>query len=143
MSEDARRERETRLLAELPFLAKGIRRARARRLARAESQLKYDLIQARIDRAMSQEDVAAILGVTQATVSRFEDIDNDPKLSTIIRYANAIGANLSLNVEPDDPMPPTTSARGEVAFRPVKLGHASTPHASWATSGRQYEMVTL
>lgn len=68
-------------------------------LADQDAQLKIDLVQAREDRGMSQQDVADRLGVTQATVSAFERYDNDPKLSTIRRYALAVGAQVCHSVD--------------------------------------------
>lgn len=58
-------------------------------LAREDQLLLARLVQIRRER-MTQEQVAEVMGVTQATVSAFEKLGNDPKLSTIRRYARAI-----------------------------------------------------
>ncbi len=39
--------------------------------------------------------------VTQSTISTFESMENDPKLSTIRRYAGAIGVLIRHHVEDD------------------------------------------
>lgn len=45
---------------------------------------------------LSQTTVAARMGVRQPTVSGFETEDSDPRLSTLQRYARAVGARLRL-----------------------------------------------
>jgi transcriptional regulator with XRE-family HTH domain len=45
-------------------------------------------------RRLSQTAVAARMGVRQPTVSGFETEDSDPRLSTLQRYARAVGARL-------------------------------------------------
>jgi transcriptional regulator with XRE-family HTH domain len=47
-------------------------------------------------RRLSQSAVAARMGVRQSTVSGFETEDSDPRLSTLQRYARAVGARLRL-----------------------------------------------
>lgn len=69
-------------------------------LAREDQQLLARLVEIRKSR-MSQEDVARALGLTQATVSAFERLGNDPKLSSVRRYAKAVGAMIRHQVDPD------------------------------------------
>ncbi len=64
-------------------------------------RLLFSLIRMRRDRGLTQQDVADKMGVTQATVSAFEKMDADPKLSTIQRYAMAIGARYTHHAELD------------------------------------------
>lgn len=45
---------------------------------------------------LTQAEVAERMGVSQPTVSEFEHYDANPTLSTIMRYALAVGANLNL-----------------------------------------------
>lgn len=47
---------------------------------------------------LSQRVVAQRMGVRQPTVSGFETEDSDPRLSTLQRYARAVGARLRLVV---------------------------------------------
>jgi transcriptional regulator with XRE-family HTH domain len=65
---------------------------RARMLVRNDKKWLRKLVAIRRERGLRQEDVAAKLGVTQATVAKFERYDNDPMLSTVRRYAQAVGA---------------------------------------------------
>lgn len=60
--------------------------------ASADNDMRWALIQARKEAGLSQRELADYLGVKQATISRFESPDNDPRLSTIRRYATAVGA---------------------------------------------------
>lgn len=75
---------------------------RAKELAKADYRLLFGLIQARRDRGMTQQDVAELLGISQPAVAAFERQDADPKLSTIRRYAHAVGAAVRHTVELDD-----------------------------------------
>lgn len=70
-------------------------------LAREDQGLLAELVAIR-RRRMSQEQVAEILGLSQATISAFERIGNDPHQSTIRRYARAIGVMIRHHVD-DDP----------------------------------------
>ncbi len=51
------------------------------------------------DPLVRQVDVAKRMGVGQPSVSEFERGEIEPKLSTIQRYARAVGAKLKLSVE--------------------------------------------
>lgn len=68
------------------------------------------LVEIRQERGMTITDVAAQLGVSRQAVSKFE-YGRDPRLSTLIRYAIAVGATLTLHAEPlpqfTPPAPPT------------------------------------
>lgn len=50
---------------------------------------------------MSQAEVAQLIGVSQPTIAIFERYDNDPKLSTLYRYAHAVGATIKHTVYVD------------------------------------------
>jgi transcriptional regulator with XRE-family HTH domain len=56
------------------------------------------LISLRRHHRLSQGAVADRMGVRQPTVSGFETEDSDPRLSTLQRYARAVGARLRLVV---------------------------------------------
>lgn len=70
-------------------------------LAREDQQLVLRLIQLRKDQGLSQEDVAERIGVSQATISSFERLGNDPHLSTVRRYARALGVMVRHHVDDD------------------------------------------
>lgn len=69
-------------------------------LAREDQKLLEELIKLRKKR-MRQDEVAERMGVSQPTVSSFERLGNDPRLSTIRRYAQAVGAMVRHQVDPD------------------------------------------
>lgn len=50
---------------------------------------------------MTQKQVADLLGISQQAVTKLERYDSDPKLSSLRRYANAVGAIVEHRVIPD------------------------------------------
>ena len=58
------------------------------------------LIEMRRESGMTQAAVAEALGRSQASVANFERLGNDPRLSTIRRYAMAVGARITHDVDP-------------------------------------------
>ncbi|MFJ4267729.1 helix-turn-helix transcriptional regulator [Paenarthrobacter nicotinovorans] len=61
--------------------------------------LLADLIDLRRAKGLTQDDIAKAIGVTRTAITAFERYDGDPKMSTIVRYAMAVGARISINVE--------------------------------------------
>lgn len=74
--------------------------AHAASQAEADDQLRYELVMARKRAGLTQEQVAELTGVKQPTVAAFERYDNDPRLSTLRRYAVAVGVLVKYEVEP-------------------------------------------
>lgn len=70
-------------------------------LAREDRKLLADLVEIRRSLGISQAELAAQIGVTQATVSEFERLGNDPRMSTIRRYARALGVMVKHYVDLD------------------------------------------
>lgn len=68
-------------------------------LAAADNDLIWALIQARKDAGFSQRELAEYLGVKQSTISAFESPENNPRLSTIRRYALAVGARICHQID--------------------------------------------
>jgi transcriptional regulator with XRE-family HTH domain len=71
---------------------------RADALIESHNNLLRDLIKMRTLHNLSQESVAERMGVTQPTVAAFERYDANPTLSTIRRYALAVGAEIAHTV---------------------------------------------
>lgn len=100
--------------------------------ALSEEHLKLmdELVNQRVEAGLSQDDVASRMGVTQPTVSSIEKLGSDLKLSTVRRYALAVGAMISHKVEPakssrrrrDD-----ERAWGSTVFRIHGTTHAESP----------------
>lgn len=74
---------------------------RADFLVESDAGLLRDLIALRKSLGLTQAEVAATMGVTQPTVAAFEAYDNDPKLSSVRRYAHSIGALVIHRVDRD------------------------------------------
>lgn len=86
--------------------------ARADALVEALEDLKFDLVELR-EKRMTQKDVADRMGMSQSAVSQFERYDSNPTLTTLRRYALAVGARLRIEVVDDvkeQPVATTTSA---------------------------------
>lgn len=85
----------------VPLVTPDVVRARAKVLAREDRTMRSQLVILRREAGLSQGEVAERMGVTQQAVSKFERYDTDPKLSTVRRYANAVGALIEHRVEQD------------------------------------------
>lgn len=57
------------------------------------------LIEMRRAAGMKQRDVAELLGITQSAIAKFESAERDPRLSTVRRYALAVGAVVRHDVQ--------------------------------------------
>jgi transcriptional regulator with XRE-family HTH domain len=68
----------------------------------AEHHLMDSLKALRTKRGISQEVVAKRMGVTQPAVAAFEHYDANPRMSSIRRYALAVGAQLTIEVAETD-----------------------------------------
>lgn len=60
--------------------------------------MMHDLVQRRRSCNLTQKNVAEIIGVSRTAITHFERYDADPKMSTIVRYALAIGARIEIKV---------------------------------------------
>ncbi|HHN8391432.1 TPA: helix-turn-helix domain-containing protein [Morganella morganii] len=63
-----------------------------------EASLRIALSMLRDELNISQTELASIMGIKQPSVARMEQPDNDPRLSTLKRYVQALGGELSLDV---------------------------------------------
>lgn len=101
-------------------------RARAKVLARENRRMRTELIAARREAGLTQQDVADRMGVSQQAVHKLERYDADPRLSTIERYANAVGALIEHRVEID---------RGQSLRLAIASDWATAPMASVQVRG--------
>jgi DNA-binding XRE family transcriptional regulator len=62
--------------------------------------LKKQMIKARLDAKLSQEDVAILLHTQKSTISRLESPNSKslPNLSTLMEYAKAVGFHLEITL---------------------------------------------
>lgn len=68
----------------------------------ARHRLVDELVQIRKARGLSMQDVADELQISRQAVSKIERASRDPRISTLIRYAMAIGAHISFDARPEE-----------------------------------------
>lgn len=61
-----------------------------------EYQLAKSMIEARLAKKLTQQELAKKAGVTQTTIARLESGTNNPTITTVTRVANALGKELRL-----------------------------------------------
>lgn len=61
--------------------------------------LDYKLQQIREELALSQQQLAEVMGIKQPTLSEIENRGTDIKLSTLKRYVETMGGKLRIDVE--------------------------------------------
>lgn len=71
------------------------------RIAAKVEELRQEVLlsQLRNELQISQSELAKAMGVKQLTVAKMEQVDNDPRLSTLKRYVVALGGELSIDVK--------------------------------------------
>jgi ribosome-binding protein aMBF1 (putative translation factor) len=82
----------------LPLLP-GFREMALRRMSAERRRLVADLTAQRRSAGLSQTEVAARMGTSQSAVARLETGDADVRVSTLERYAAAIGSELAWRAE--------------------------------------------
>lgn len=101
--------------------------AAATALAESDLRMRAELVKARRSAGLTQRQVAEVLGIKQASVAAFEHYDNDPRLSTLRRYALAVGAHVDHTVtahgwaEWSRPSAPVSAVRVRPAARTTSL----------------------
>lgn len=65
-----------------------------------EYELVSAILSARIEKGLTQKDLAQLTGISQADISRIENGDANPTLDTIQRLAVALGCTLSIKLQP-------------------------------------------
>lgn len=114
-------------------------------LARMKRTMMEDLIELREVSDKSQREVADIIGRHRSAVCKFESMSGDPKLSTVFRYAHAIGAMIDISVSSyptwlrNASMSPvdlsvSSGWREQVGATGSHLQGVSMPLTAWATS---------
>ena len=69
-------------------------------IARRRREVIAELADARRAEQLSQTEVAARMGTSQSVVARLESGEIDARLSTLQRYASAVGRELRMDVTP-------------------------------------------
>ena len=63
------------------------------------SDLIEQLVEIRVNKGLSQQDVAELLGVTQPAIAQLEYVTSNPTINRIKLYALALGVELQLGVK--------------------------------------------
>jgi transcriptional regulator with XRE-family HTH domain len=71
-----------------------------REMAESRRRLLGELVSQRRSLGLSQTEVAARMGTSQSAVARLEAVAGDVRLSTLERYAEAVGHTLRWSLEP-------------------------------------------
>jgi predicted transcriptional regulator len=74
-------------------------------LADRRRELIEELVRGRLDSGMTQTEIAARMGTSQSAVARLESGDLDARLSTVERYAAAVGRTVNWQVRPSEESP--------------------------------------
>ena len=63
-------------------------------------EIKKQLLQARLKKGLTQEEVANRMHTSKSNISRLESLSNKyvPNLMTLIKYANALGCKIDFKV---------------------------------------------
>lgn len=73
----------------------------AREAATEDQNLLVALITARHDAGITRDELAARAGLTPSEVAAFERLGHDPHMSTVRRYARALGVTVRHTLEPN------------------------------------------
>jgi transcriptional regulator with XRE-family HTH domain len=87
---------------QLPLLP-GFREMALRRMSAQRQRLIGDLAAQRQSAGLSQTEVAARMGTSQSAVARLEAAEGDVRMSTLERYAAAVGGELQWQLRADRP----------------------------------------
>lgn len=88
-----------RLLDTLPELLRDPEFAEAYRDASEEFALAREIIRARADAGLSQQELARKMATTQSAVARLESGRHLPSMTTLKKLAEATGTHLSIHLE--------------------------------------------
>jgi len=63
-------------------------------------EIKKQLLQARLKKGLTQEEVAKRMNTSKSNISRLESLSNKymPNLMTLIKYANALGCKIDFRI---------------------------------------------
>jgi ribosome-binding protein aMBF1 (putative translation factor) len=89
----------------LPLLP-GFREMALRRMSEQRRQLLTELTSQRQSAGLSQTQIAARMGTSQSAVARLEAGEADVRVSTLERYAAAIGGQISWQLRQGPAQPP-------------------------------------
>jgi ribosome-binding protein aMBF1 (putative translation factor) len=108
---------------ELPVMP-GFREMALRRMSDERRRLVADLTEQRRSAGLSQTEVAARMGTSQSAVARLESGDADVRVSTLERYAAAIGSQLAWQARAQPDAGPEPAGPGPIGLGLMGPGNA-------------------
>ena len=62
--------------------------------------IKKQLLTARLDKGLTQDEIAKKIGTSKSNISRLESLNNNymPNLATLMKYAEALGMRLDIGL---------------------------------------------
>ena len=88
----------------------------------ATKRFAETLRKARVSAGKTQAEVAKKMGLLQARVAKLEAGQNEPTLTTVAKYAKAIGWRFSIRLEPSPRKGGGTDGGGDVSAGKVNRG---------------------
>jgi transcriptional regulator with XRE-family HTH domain len=88
--------------------------ARAEQLVESHYELMKSLIALRKKKGLSQETVGERMGISQPGVAAFEAMDSNPTLSSVRRYAHAVGARITHQIIDDSVLSVKKKAKAQI-----------------------------
>ncbi len=79
--------------------------------AKKRSEIIAQLVEARLDKGISQAELARMIGTQRSNLCRLESGAQNPSLDTLVKIAAALGKELTMTLEEKEPMPPVYSLR--------------------------------
>ena len=64
------------------------------------AQIADDLAARRLERGLSQKELAALVGTTQSAIARLEAGGRPPRIDTLLRIADALDCDLAVELRP-------------------------------------------
>src|SRR6516165_9875468 len=125
----------------LPLLP-GFREMALRRMSAERRRLVADLTAQRRSAGLSQTEVAARMGTSQSAVARLETGDADVRVSTLERYAAAIGGEVAWQARPGRTQPGENhpglerASQGHAGQAQSDLAQPRSPRAGQGHPGR-------
>ena len=100
--------------------------------AQALKVLLDELVRLRKQADLTQTDIAKLMGVRQPTVSQFETESSDPRISTLQRYARAVGGRVCWQI---------LSPYGVYSPRQTYKAYTEKPSSAAASAGPRHVKV--
>ena len=144
MNEEGPRASDTAEVPEVPGLPllPGFREMALRRMSAERRRLVADLTAQRRAAGLSQTAVAARMGTSQSAVARLETGDADVRVSTLERYAAAIGSQVAWQARAQPGEDPDPRAPGPIGPDVTGQGLAAPgyppPGSPTAERGQEY-----